>query len=276
MSKLPSLGRLLQNPDKDISNDSRINWPKEGQAALMIDGQYYGQYGNSKPVPTASLAKMMTAFIVLKKYPLSKGEDGPFYTVTQQDVAIYNEEVKQGDSVVKVEVGETLTERQMLEALLLPSGDNVAIMIAKWAYGNVPQFVNQMNTEAKRLGMDHTNYADPAGVSELTESTAVDQLKIASVAMSFSVFREIVNLQKVTFPIVGTIQNTNSDLGQDGIIGIKTGNLVHIGNIALAAYRSVNHKRVLVIGVVLGQYGQNVYGSLNAALIAGKNLIESF
>lgn len=184
--------------------------------------------------------------------------------------------MKQGDSVVKVEVGETLTERQMLEALLLPSGDNAAVMIAKWAYGNVPQFVDQMNTEAKHLGMEHTNYADPAGVSEHTESTAVAQLKVASAAMSLSMFREIVNLQKVAFPIVGTIQNTNSDLGQDGIIGIKTGNLVHIGNIVLAAYRTVNHKRVLVIGVVLGQYGQNVYSSLNAALNAGENLLNSF
>lgn len=82
MAKLPSIGRLLQKPDMVISNDSRINWPKEGQAALMIDGQYYGQYGNSKSVPTVSLAKMMTALVVLKKYPLSKGEDGPSYTVT--------------------------------------------------------------------------------------------------------------------------------------------------------------------------------------------------
>lgn len=252
-----------------------VAWPTEGQAALMIDGEVYGQYGGTATVPTASLAKIMTAIIVLQKYPLSRGQDGPAYTVTPADVELYDAEASEDDSAVKVVVGETLTERQMLQALLLPSADNVAVMLAKWTSGSVSAFVDQMNAEALRLGLKHTNYADPAGVSLDTVSTASDQLKVASAAMSLSTFREIVNQQDVSFPVVGSIRNTNSDLGQDGIIGLKTGNLAHIGNMAIAANRVVDNKHVLVIAVVLGEYGQNDFDSLNRALDAGKCLVES-
>jgi len=172
ISKLLSFIHVHQNAHKVDSNVNQlsfsihklkqpmkltINWPEQGQAALMIDGRYYDQHGKNTPVPTASLAKMMTALIVLKKYPLSEGENGPSYTITSQDVQIYDNEVKQGDSVVRVAAGETLTERQMLEALLMPSGDNIAVMLANWTYGSVPKFVDQMNAEAKRLGLNHTN-----------------------------------------------------------------------------------------------------------------------
>jgi serine-type D-Ala-D-Ala carboxypeptidase (penicillin-binding protein 5/6) len=252
-----------------------VTWPAEGQAALMINGSVYGEYGERTPVPTASLAKIMTAFIVLQKYPLSQGQDGPSYTVTSQDVELYRREMNEDDSVVKVVAGETLTERQMLQALLLPSGDNVAIMLAQWSLGSVPAFVDQMNIEAERLGMKHTNYADPAGISRDSVSTALDQLKVASAAMSLSAFRDIVNQGDVRFPVAGNIRNTNSDLGQDGIIGLKTGNLTHIGNIAIAANRVVNNRHVLIIAVVLGQYGRNDVDSLNNALAAGKRLVES-
>jgi len=252
-----------------------VAWPTEGQAALMIDGEVYGQYGETATVPTASLAKIMTALIVLQKYPLSQGQDGPAYTVTPADVELYDAEASEDDSAVKVVVGETLTERQMLQALLLPSADNVAIMLAKWTSGSGSAFVDQMNAEALRLGLKHTNYADPAGVSLDTVSTALDQLKVASAAMSLSAFREIVEQQDVSFPVVGSIRNTNSDLGQDGIIGLKTGNLAHIGNMVIAANRVIDNKHVLVIAVVLGQYGQNDFDSLNSALDAGKRLVES-
>lgn len=290
ISKLLAFMHVHQNSQKANSNLSQlsfsihklkqpmklsINWPDQGQAALMIDGRYYDQHGKNTPVPTASLAKMMTALIVLKKHPLSKEENGPSYTVTPQDVKLYEEEVKQGDSVVRVAAGESLTERQMLQALLMPSGDNVAVYLAKWISGSVPRFVDQMNAEAKRLGLKQTQYADPAGVSEQTVSTALDQIQVAYTAMHLPVFKKIVSQQKVQFPVIGTLKNTNSDLGHDGIVGIKTGNLVHIGNIALAAERSVDHKHVFVIGVVLGQYGRNPWSSLNAALEAGRNLIKS-
>jgi serine-type D-Ala-D-Ala carboxypeptidase (penicillin-binding protein 5/6) len=273
--KLNSTIRHHHPSSKTTLSKLSVTWPTEGQAALMIDGEVYGEHGDSTPVPTASLAKIMTAFVVLHKFPLSQGQDGPSYTVTPEDVELYDEETKDDDSAVKVVAGETLTERQMLEALLMPSADNVAVMLAKWSYGSSSAFVDEMNAEAKVLGLKYTNYADPAGISQETVSTASDQLRVASAAMSLLAFREIVNQQDARFPVVGTIKNTNSDLGQDGIIGLKTGNLAHIGNMAIAANRVVDNKHVLIIAVVLGQYGQNNFDSLNSALDAGKRLVES-
>ncbi|SDX04147.1 D-alanyl-D-alanine carboxypeptidase (penicillin-binding protein 5/6) [Alicyclobacillus hesperidum] len=252
-----------------------VAWPQSGQAAVMIDGHLRGHYGANSPIPIASLTKMMTAFVVLQKYPLGPNESGPTYTVTPQDVQIYNEDYAENDSCVNVVAGETLTERQMLEGLLLPSGDNMAVMLANWVSGSVPSFVNQMNTEAHRLGMTNTYYADPAGVSAQTVSTALDQLKVSYAVMKSPTIQEIVGMTSAPFPLVGQINNTNSDLGQDGITGLKTGNLEHIGNMAVAADRVYDHKQVEVIAVVLGQPGANETDSLSAALKAGRSLIQS-
>lgn len=274
-SGLHSVPQQVEAKPPSLAPLTGVAWPQGGQAAVMIDGQMAGHAGQSTRVPIASLTKMMTALIVLEKYPLAAHETGPTYTVTTQDVKIYDEDYAQNDSAVKVVAGEKLTERQMLEGLLLPSGDNMATMLAGWVSGSESTFVEQMNIKAQQLGMKQTHYADPAGVSTDTVSTAIDQLQVAYAVMQSPVIDEIVQMRSVAFPVVGQIYNTNSDLGHDGIVGLKTGNLTHIGNMSVAADRIYDHKRVRVIAVVLGQRGANDTDSLYAGLAAGKRLIQS-
>ena len=87
-------------------------------------------------MPIASLAKIMTAYVVLRCHPLPAGGPGPPITVTAADAAAYASDKRHGQSVVKVERGEKLTERQALEALLIPSGNNIASMLAGWDAGS--------------------------------------------------------------------------------------------------------------------------------------------
>lgn len=250
-----------------------ISWPTGGQAALAVSG--IGEIGHSgiqAPVPIASVAKIMTALIVLQKHPLAPGANGPTLTVTPSDYATYQQEVAQGDSVAKVAVGEQLTERQLLEALLLPSGDNIATMLAQWTAGSVPAFANLMNAEAKQLGLKQTTYTDPSGLAHTTVSTAQDQLKVAEAAMQIRAFRHIVRMPQATLPVAGTVYNVDAALGTDGVIGIKTGSTPHDGgSFAFAAYKTVNNQQVLIIGVVLNQGGVS---SLNTALTEGETLIQ--
>ena len=63
-----------------------VAWHQSGQAAIMIDGKIVGQFGQSTPIPIASITKIMTALIVLQKYPLEPNASGSTYTVTPQDV----------------------------------------------------------------------------------------------------------------------------------------------------------------------------------------------
>lgn len=232
-----------------------VTFPEQGQSAVGTDN--FGLIASSAvetPIPIASVAKVMTAYLVLKTYPMKQGEDGPSLTMTAEDVAEYEDSLKKGYSVVKVEEGEILTERQLLEGLLLPSGGNIANRLGRWVAGSDAAFVDMMNETAKSLGMTVTHYADAHGVSSENVSTAADQIIIAQAAMKDPVFREIVVLPQVTLPVAGTVYNVNGMLGKHGVVGIKTGSTTKAGgNFVSATPVVAGDKTHYIIAVVLGQ-----------------------
>ncbi len=96
-------------------------------------GQSQIQAGpDQHPVPIASVAKVMTAYVVLRDHPLQVGQDGPTITLTDADVADTARRAEQDQSVVSIAAGEQLTELQALRALLLPSANNIAAVLARW------------------------------------------------------------------------------------------------------------------------------------------------
>ena len=148
-------------------------WPEYRQAAVILTGQQRIHAGpNQHPAPIASVAKVMTAYLVLREHPLRPGEDGPTITLTAADVADTDRRAGQHESVVPVATGEQLTELQALQALLLPSANNIAAVLADWDAGSTDLFVARMNAAARRLGMTHTRYTDPSGYDDATVSTA--------------------------------------------------------------------------------------------------------
>ena len=171
----------------------------------------------------------MTAYLVLVAHPLRRGAGGPQIVVKPADVAVYQADVAAGDSVVAVRAGERLTERQALEALLLPSGNNIATLLARWDAGSERAFVARMNARAGALGLAHTHYTDASGVQPGTQSTAADQVRLAMLAIQVPVFRQIVAMGQVTLPVAGRQHNLDKLLGTDGIVGIKTGTTSQAG-----------------------------------------------
>src|SRR5213596_3466322 len=91
------------------------------------------------------------------------GQNGPTITLTDADVADTSRRRQQMESVVSIAAGEHLTERQALQALLLPSANNIAAVLARWDVGSADQFIARMNATAQSLGMAHTRYTDPSG-----------------------------------------------------------------------------------------------------------------
>ena len=176
---------------------------------------------DEQPAPIASLAKVMTAYLTLKRYPLSGAQDGFTITITAAEAQAEAQDAADNQSVVAVQAGEQLTERQLLEALLIPSGNNIAQILAAQVAGSETSFIAEMNAEARALGMDHTIYTDPSGFDPSTVSTAADQLRVFQQAMRFPVFRQIVSMASVTLPVAGTLTNFNP-LIADGYGG-KTG-----------------------------------------------------
>jgi D-alanyl-D-alanine carboxypeptidase (penicillin-binding protein 5/6) len=121
---------------------------------------------HQQPVPIASLAKVMTAYLVLKHYPLRGGDSGRRFVVGQDDVVDTASRRRERQSVVAVRAGEQLTERDAVMAILLPSANNVSVLVARQAAGSVPSFVAEMNRTARALGMSHTTYTDPSGYDD--------------------------------------------------------------------------------------------------------------
>jgi serine-type D-Ala-D-Ala carboxypeptidase (penicillin-binding protein 5/6) len=231
-----------------------LPWPSAGQAVVDVDGVgRLGSSGGSRPVPIASVAKVMTAYLLLRHHPLAPNEDGPTMTVTAEDAAAYPAQLASGQSLVPVVAGEEFTLRQALQALLLPSANNIAHILARWDAGSSAAFVAEMNQTAARLGMTNTRYTDPSGLEPATVSTAADQVVLGRLAMAVPAFAQIVGMPQATLPMVGPARNVNTVLGMDGIVGIKTGSTDEAGGCLLfAADIGVEGRRLRVTGAVFG------------------------
>ncbi len=213
----------------------------------------------------------MTAYLVLRDHPLRPGQDGPTIRLTDADVADTDRRRRQQESVVSIAAGEELTELQALQALLLPSANNIAAVLARWDAGSETRFVSRMNATARALGMNHTRYTDPSGYDDATVSTAADQMRVVAHAMRLPVFTSIVGTPSVTLPVAGTVHNTNTLLGHDGFVGVKTGSDEAAGGcFAFRAIRSVHGKRTTITGVVLGQPGDD---RISAGLAAADAMV---
>jgi D-alanyl-D-alanine carboxypeptidase (penicillin-binding protein 5/6) len=250
---------------------SAVTWPPQGQAALVLGNGRPAASPNEQPVPIASLAKVMTAYLTLERYPLNGAQDGFTITVTEEQA----QADAQGQSVVAVRPGEQLTERQLLEALLIPSGNNIARILAAQVAGSETSFVAEMNAEARALGMDHTIYTDPSGFDTGTVSTAADQLRVFQQAMRFTIFRHIDSMPSVTLPVAGTLTNFDPLIAA-GYAG-KTGSDSAAGGcLAFFTQVTVAGHELTAVGVVMGQgQGSNTQALLAAAGDAAQQLVHS-
>jgi serine-type D-Ala-D-Ala carboxypeptidase (penicillin-binding protein 5/6) len=231
-------------------------WPASGQAAVQVGRSQIQAGPGQHPAAIASVAKVMTAYVVLRDHPLQVGQEGPTITLTDADVADTARRAGQDESVVPIEAGEQLTERQALQALLLPSANNIAAVLAQWDAGSAGRFVARMNAAARALRMTHTRYTDPSGYDDATVSTAADQVRIVDRAMRLPAFARFVAMPSATLPVAGAVHNTDRLLGYDGFVGVKTGSDSAAGGcFAFRVIRFIDGKRTTITGVVLGQPG---------------------
>lgn len=233
-----------------------LSWPAQGQAAIGAQGQgVMAQTANQTVAPTASVAKVMLALAVLKKHPMKVGETGPQVPITAADVALFNKYLGIDGAVVKVTAGQQLNLYQALQATLLPSGNNMADTLAVWAYGSMADYHVAANQIAQELGMTKSKFAgDASGFLPETVSTAHDLVLLGQAAMDNPVIKEIVAQPTAEIPVAGTVRNTNFMLGNNGIIGIKSGNTEQAGGCFLfAAERTLpTGQNVMAVGAIMG------------------------
>jgi serine-type D-Ala-D-Ala carboxypeptidase (penicillin-binding protein 5/6) len=221
---------------------------------------------HNQVVPIASLTKLMTVYVTLKRFPLSVGGTGPCITVSDAQVTSYEEDKSEDDSAVIVEEGEQLCEIDLLDGVLVHSAANYADMLASMVSPTPEDFVGRMNSTAKSLGLHNTRYADDTGVSDKSVSTALDQAKLATILMKSPLVRSIVDQTQVDLPVAGFVNSFTPLVGSNDVVGVKSGRTAAAGgcDVMALAYR-LNGRRHLVYAVVLGQQGGNVLEKAGAA-----------
>lgn len=176
-------------------------------------------------VPIASLTKVMTAMVVLEANDLGRP-----VTVSQ---AAVDYAAAHGGSTAGLVPGEVLTARQLLYAMMLPSGCDAAYALAEAFGPGQEAFIGKMNATAQRLGMPNSHFSDPSGLPVpdgfATYSTPAELVRLGRHAMAHPVFREIVKTPTYHQPAGPANrdhlwQTTNDLLGEyPGTTGIKTG-----------------------------------------------------
>jgi D-alanyl-D-alanine carboxypeptidase (penicillin-binding protein 5/6) len=246
------------------TNTVDLTWPANGSAALGAQG--YGvlaTHGSDKPRPTASLAKIITVLAILDAKPLRQGEQGPSITITDADVKLYNDYLAEGGAVAKVETGEKITEYQALQAMLLPSANNIADTMATWVYGSMSAYHVQANALLQKWSIRQTHVAaDASGMAPDTTSTPGDMVLLGGRALDNPVIAEIINQKSAFIPVAGTIYSANARLGITSVIGIKTGLTDEAGGCFLFAskYSPSDSQSVTIVGVIMGE--PTFYGAL--------------
>lgn len=193
--------------------------PVGAPAFAVVDAEtgrlLYGVNENERRSP-ASTTKIMTAILAIETVSADS------WTVSETDGS-----AMLGSSVMGLRPGQYIKMRDLLYGLMLPSGNDAAIEIAKNVDGTVKDFVGRMNAKAAELGMENTNFQNPHGLDRRQHySTAFDLSLLGRYAMKNAQFREIVGAQyyQLEPPADYGLYNGNSLLAKyPGADGIKIG-----------------------------------------------------
>jgi D-alanyl-D-alanine carboxypeptidase (penicillin-binding protein 5/6) len=252
---LPKAALEVSAPTPSSAPTAVLSLPAVGSAAIALEGsdEVLGASGQQGPVPIASVTKVLTALVVLKAHPLAPGDDGPGITMTAADVQILAATRAVDGSYELVNEGQVLSERQVLEIMLLKSANNYAETVTNWAFGSLSGYLDAARSFIAEHGLDDTTVVDAPGLNPGSRSSTKDLMRIASLALADPVLAKIVSTAIDQVPEIGEIDNSNKLLGRDGIDGIKTGTTDEAGSCLLfSAEFTVGDQSKSVVGVVLG------------------------
>jgi len=233
----------------------KLAWPSDAEASVGAAGYgVLGTSGSQTPIATASIAKVITALCVLQKKPLQIGQSGPTYTVDTTDMSIYQNYVAEDGSLLPVQLGENLTEYQALEALMIPSANNIADSLVRWVFGSQAAYTTYADAFLTQHNINNTNIgSDASGFDPSTTSVPTDLTELGLLASQNPVLMQIASQSSVSLPIIGTATNYDTVLGQAGITGLKTGNNnVDLGAFLFTATKQINGQSIQLSGSVMG------------------------
>ena len=208
---------------------------------VKVDGREVWERNPSSRLPPGSLAKMMTALLVLERADL------------RSVVTVSPEASRETGTRVGLARGDRMTVLELLAATLLGSANDACHALADHIAGSEAKFVARMNVRARELGLSDTRFANACGHDAPgMHSTARDLARLAETAMGTPVFAKMVGLENGWISTADggkkfSLENKNLLIGRyRGAIGVKTGFTGRAGK-CLAAVAERDGKRVLLI-----------------------------
>ncbi|WP_309067965.1 D-alanyl-D-alanine carboxypeptidase [Microbacterium sp.] len=262
-----SAATVAPNPGHPLG----VTWPTEGTAAVGAEGLGTIAALDAETVPMASIAKLVTVMMILEKAPLAVGEDGPSYSFTADDNTLYWQYRYANESALDVPIGGTLTQRQMIEGILIGSANNYIDRLTTELWGSKDAFVLEVPKWLEAHGLSGITMVDPSGISPQNTATPAALIKLASASLADPVISEIVAMPEIDLPGAGKVENTNPLLGEPGVVGIKTGTLLEgmqeQWNLLTARDVTLGQTTVRVYSAVLGQPNEELRETVSRDLL---------
>lgn len=210
----------------------------KSKAAILVEvstGRILYEKNSIEKMWPASTTKIMTAILVIEK-----GNLNDMVTVTETAIA----NIPSGYVTCDLQIGEEISVRDLLNALMIKSANDAAYVLAEHIGGSIDGFSDLMNQKARELGCTGTHFVNPNGIHDDRHySTAYDLYLIATYAMKNQTFRELVSQTEAVLPATNLYPNedrilktTNALINPDSTnyyknaIGIKTGYTSQAGN----------------------------------------------
>ncbi|AEJ19772.1 D-alanyl-D-alanine carboxypeptidase family protein [Gracilinema caldarium] len=235
------------------------------RSAILLDastGTVLFEKNADEPIPPASLTKLVTMHIAFQDIAMGKVHLDDIVPIPRAAWAINQ---SWGSSLMFLGPGQRVTLRELLLGLAVCSGNDAAVAIALYLAPSIEVFAERMNQEVQRLGLTHTHFVEPSGISEHNVTTARDfaafcRFYIAEhpdAITNFHAVREFAYPKAENVPetyrdnprtIVQSNRNTLLDT-LEGVDGLKTGYIIESGyNIALTAKRGDTRFLAVLLG----------------------------
>lgn len=235
--------------------DNNSNLTIYSEAAILIDKDtskiLYSKNANQKMYP-ASTTKILTAILAIEHFSLDEKLTASYEAVMS---------IPSGYSNAAIQVGESLTVKELLEVFLVHSANEAGYILAENISGSFSDFAELMNKKSLEIGCKHTHFTNPSGLHDENHySTAYDLSLIARYCMNNETFRSLVSMTSCTiaptdkyderyFKNTNEMLNSKSQYYNENIIGIKTGYTSQAQNCLISGFKKGNME---LISVVLG------------------------
>src|SRR6185437_3440942 len=236
LSRAVTLGIVL--PATLVASSAFAQVPPPGvnaRSCVLVDAtsnQVLASGNAEERVEPASLTKLMTAYLVFEALQTKK--------ITMDQTVMPSEAVRRvhtDESRMFIEANKPVTVHDLVYGMIVQSGNDAAIALAELVGGSEAQFVNMMNTEAQRLGMTHTHFADVNGMPDAQHYTTAGDLAVLSARLirDFPDYYNIFSVKEFTYNKIKQ-PNRNRLLWIDpSVDGLKTGHTQAAGYCLIAS-----------------------------------------